>query len=50
MLRGGESSGPKAGSEAGPTRTKLKKVTLMFASWNQMAGWLRRIDGLRAVA
>ena len=31
------------GSEAGPTRTKLKKVTLTFASWNQLDVWLRAL-------
>ena len=25
-------------------------VTQIFASWNQMAAWLRQIEGLRAVA
>jgi hypothetical protein len=25
-------------------------VTLNFASWNQVAGWLRQLDNLRAAA
>lgn len=25
-------------------------MTLTFASWNQMAAWLRRLEGLRGVA
>jgi hypothetical protein len=27
-----------------------KVVSQNFASWNQMAGWLRQIEGLRAAA
>ena len=27
-----------------------KVVTLNFASWNQLDGWLRRVGGLRRVA
>jgi len=27
------------------TREKACRVPWIFASWNRMAGWLRRIDG-----
>ncbi len=27
-----------------------KEVSQIFASWNQMAEWLRRVDGARAAA
>ena len=27
-----------------------KEVTLTFASWNQIHGWLRRLEGLRGAA
>jgi len=26
----------------------LELVSLIFASWNQLAGWLSQIEGLRA--
>jgi hypothetical protein len=38
------------GKQRGPTRTKLKKVSQTFASWNRIGRWLRQIDGLRSVA
>jgi len=28
----------------------LGMVTLTFASWNQIHGWLRRLEGLRGAA
>ena len=28
----------------------VKVVTLTFASWNQIHGWLRRLEGLRGAA
>ena len=28
----------------------LEMVTLNFASWNQLDGWLRQVEGLRRVA
>ena len=34
-----------------PSRKQSRRlVTLNFASWNQLAGWLREIEGLRAAA
>ena len=34
------------GKLKGPTRSKLKEVTLTFASWNQIAAGLRQLDRL----
>jgi hypothetical protein len=33
-----------------PTRTEWEVVSRIFASWNQMAAWLRQIAGVRAAA
>jgi hypothetical protein len=37
-------------ARAQPTRTTRGLVILTFASWNQMAAWLRRLEGLRGAA
>lgn len=34
----------------GPDANVVKEVTLTFASWNQIHGWLRRLEGLRRAA
>ena len=31
-------------------RIHLRLVSRIFASWNQLEGWLRQIEGLRRVA
>ncbi len=35
---------------AKPGRAKRDLVSRIFASWNELNGWLRQIDGLRRVA
>ena len=39
-----------SGNWSRPESADEKMVTLTFAGWNQIAGWLRRLDGLRGAA
>jgi hypothetical protein len=36
------------GKLKGTHASEVKKVTLTFASWNQIAAWLRQLDRMRA--
>ncbi len=36
--------------DSNPVINSLKVVRQTFASWNQLDGWLRQVDGLRTVA
>jgi len=37
-------------STLGPMRPDAHKVSRIFASWNQLDGWLRQVERLRLVA
>jgi hypothetical protein len=48
----GEPEGRSRGADAfrGETNERIELVSRIFASWNQLDGWLRQVDGLRQVA
>jgi hypothetical protein len=39
-----------AGDQAASVSAVESVVTLTFTSWNRIAGWLRRLEGLRIAA
>jgi hypothetical protein len=41
---------PSRSSRYGAASRERRLVSLNFASWNQLHGWLRQVDGLSGVA
>ena len=42
--------GPETDSTGDQPKSFVEVVNQTFASWNQIAGWLRRLEGLRGAA
>jgi hypothetical protein len=47
-MNGGPSSASLRLAEGGTSASRM--VSLNFASWNQLEGWLRRVEALRLAA